>query len=331
MTSLKPDENIQKVLISTPSRLTGQYEKEGILISPAHQDIRTQSGKLTLNENPFCRNAYVVVFCTPQIDENHRGPYPEYEHMGDLICSYLSILYGKRFDNHGLLEDKGIFRLPHFELPNSMCNPNLPQNNHKPRKKLEIPLNLSEITRIERLLIDKSLGEKFRKFLGISGKFYMLALQNFEKNPEVAYLNLIMAGEVLSQYFDKSKSHNYVKKRFTKTIEKLTNKYFFSQSYCENSKDVLKEDDFKKRIEAAHTIRSKFVHEGLSFEELITRGSFSRHGEIQPEGISFNDEDLKEYLKMLPTYYGMESVIRFCLLRFIHVYGKVAIDPLLND
>ncbi|QKV57486.1 MAG: hypothetical protein HT580_09795 [Dechloromonas sp.] len=42
-------------------------------------------------------------------------------------------------------------------------------------------------------------------FLQTAGRFYLRALQNFEERPDVAYLNLITAGEVLSNYFNYDK------------------------------------------------------------------------------------------------------------------------------
>lgn len=352
MTDLHPDRYVQKALISTTSKLFGIYENKDILITHAWSHYSGQ-GQFTNTENPLCRNSFVVTFRVDEVEKTigKTTMLQNYSYMGDVISCYLSILYGKRFDSHGLLESVGRFCLPQFQQYSSFSKPQIPQNNHSPRKDLEIPLNLVEISRIERLLLDESLNERFVHFLDTAGKFYLLALQSFESQPEIAYLNLVTAGEVLSNYFHYDKDDlldektkellaaievglengqkiaNHfrgkllqVKARFVRTICSLINDYFFSHSESSRDYCALKKEDFKNRVSAAYDLRSIYLHTGVSFGEYI--GGWSTGGpEIQVGSYLVGDREFQEALDKAPTYYGLERIIRFCLLSFIHMHG----------
>ena len=202
--TLRPSETKQKALISTTSRLVGEYERSGALITHVWPSFSKQLPQERMFEGPASRSAYIFVFKTESKDKE-TVIIPDYSPMGELICSYLAVLFGKRFDSHGLLESNGFFNIPDLTQFGQFCNPHLPQNSHKVRVDFPVPLKLEEVCRIERLLLDGTIDSKFlRAFQGAS-KFYLLALQNAEHNPEVAYLHLITAGEILSNF------HNYKK------------------------------------------------------------------------------------------------------------------------
>ncbi|EGQ9313407.1 hypothetical protein F7U73_21260 [Vibrio vulnificus] len=50
--SLRPDESIQKLLISTTSKLVGEYENEAFLITNAHSHFASESGRVRGTESP---------------------------------------------------------------------------------------------------------------------------------------------------------------------------------------------------------------------------------------------------------------------------------------
>jgi len=360
MTNLRPDKNVHKILISTSSRFIGEYENEDILISHAWHGLDDIRKKVSNYENPLCRNSFVITFLEDPIEMEPRAHLRDFTYVGDLICMYLTVLFGKRFDNHGRIESGGFYYLPQNKYADSVCISKLPQNNHSPRKDLEIPLNLCEISRIERLLLDDSLEKRFKDFLHTSCKFYLQALQNFEKQPEIAYLNLITAGEVLSNYFNYEDDYLFddqmkeiiseiehslengkkkanvikscllqIKRRFTETIHRLMNNYFFSHSECAQENGSLKRVDFKNRIKAAYDLRSKYVHTGISFGNWIAL-EIAKNNEVPVGGAAVNDREFEKILNTSPTYYGLERVIRYCLLRFIHLNG-IEIDSRLND
>ena len=272
----------------------------------------------------------------------------------------LSILFGKRFDDHGLLEGTGFYHLPTIQPSYVSCSPCLPQNSHRPRKDLELPLNLCEIWRIGRLLADESLDRRFIHFLRTAGQFYLRALQTFERQPDVAYLDLITAGEVLSNFFHYEKDDLLdeqakellsaievglengravadlvrarllqVKRRFVKTVCRLINDYFFTHSECEADLGTIKRAGFDDRVSAAYDLRSKYLHTGTDFGGWVSL-QLLPNNEVLMAGPVVEDPEFRKALSRAPTYFGLERIIRYCLLRFMHVNG-IKIDPRLDD
>lgn len=350
MSDLKPNPTVQKVLISTTSRLIGEYQTEDVVVSHAWPDFYKGAINTRITEGPASRSSYVVAFRTEPVEKG-RVALPDYSPTGDLICTYLSILYGKRFDNHGLLEGTGFYKVPEMSAFGSFCQHKLPHNNHNPRKDLEIPLNLVELNRIEKLL-EGDIDSKFHHFLLTAGQFYSQALQNFERYPEFAYLNLITTGEVLSNYYNYSKTELLdddasailseialssingpklvkqiksrlfqVKRRFVKTITNLINDNFFTTTESELEFATLKKNELENRVSAAYDLRSRYVHTGVPFGGWVSLNPQGQNNEIQIGKPVVEDSQLGNLLALAPTLCGLERIIRYCLLRFIHTNG----------
>lgn len=356
MKNLRPKETIQKFLISTTSRFTGEYEIENFVIAHAWPNRRKIPSQISMTENPICRNAFVVAFQTESIDE-HRVMLPDYSHIPNLICVYLSILFGKRFDSHGPIEHVGMYGLPHFEY-STFCNPGLPFNNHKPRIDLGINLGLGEASRIEKLF-ENNIDSKAVKFFRSAGKFYLQALQTFEYNPETAYLNLITCGEILSNYYEYNKDELLddetknilkavesntengvklsnqiksrllqIKRKFIKTIYFLLSEIFFKNTESLQPYAALKKEGIEDRIAAAYDLRSRYVHTGIDFGGWVSFSS--SNAEIQAGTPVVDDKEFKAILAKAPTFIGLERIMRFCLLRFLQLQG-IPIDSRLNN
>lgn len=353
MSSLKPDETIQKLLISSPCRFVGEFTTEHILLTHAFPNLHGNSSRRYIDE---VRTAYIFSFRTPLVRKEVGVVLPDYNPVGSMICSYLSVLYGKRFDSHGLIEGIGIFHTPDLSNYNQLCNHSLPFNSHVPRKNIEIPLNLDEIAKLMPL-INGSLSSdmKFIRTIQSASKFYLQALQNFENDAEIAYLHLITTIEIISAFYEYDKSElldaelrknleiiqsasgekvaNFVKNRlyqvkrqFVKTVSNLINDNFFIGSDYNESWQALPKDDFDKRISAAYDLRSKYVHTGVSFGKWV---SSRFNTEIMLGKPIVKDRDYEKILCLSPTFVGLERVVRYCLLRFIHLNG-VRISPLLD-
>jgi hypothetical protein len=358
MTDFRPKETVQKILISTTSRFIDEYKTNEILITHAFPSFRLPD-EVTLTENPICRNSFVVVFETPPLEKDIVY-LPDYSLMGDIICAYLAVLFGKRFDNHGPLETIGMFRVPHLEPYSSVSNPSLPQNNHRPRIDLGIELDLSEFSRIAPLFNDDFGNEKFINFFNTASRFYLQALQSFETHPETAYLHLITCGEILSNYYEydkddllDGKTKNIlarieegledgqeivkqvksrllqVKRKFVKTVTHLLNDHFFSHSESHKEITALKKDTIEQRVAASYDLRSRYVHTGIDFGHWISLDGLD-NAEVQ-DGIPIvDDKEFQEILAEAPMYLGMERIMRYCLLRFIHLEG-IRIDSRLDN
>ncbi|MFA5877647.1 MAG: hypothetical protein WC880_04815 [Candidatus Paceibacterota bacterium] len=349
MTELQPDETVQKFLISSTSRLVGEYKNDDLLIThawPPFQNLRIDR----FTEGPISRSAYAVVFRTESVEKGKGVPLPDYSINGDIICAYLSILFGKRFDNHGMTEGSGFYHLPELSQYQDLSIAKLSQNNHLPRKNFEIPLNLVEFKRIERLFLDDSLDQKFRDHLDTAGKFYLNAMRDIERNPEAAYLHLITAGEVLSNFYDYdsytlldeatkktikeikalqggeelAKQINYklrqIKRRFLKSTLSLINDEFFLGGEASNEHECLKKEDFEDQLAAAYDLRSIHLHSGLPFGSWISPMNWGNN-EVHFGEPVVEDRDLGKALAKAPTFCGLERTIRFALLRFIQTEG----------
>ena len=296
---------------------------------------------------------FIFAMKTPPLDRS-RVAIPDYTASGDIIITCLSILYGKRFDSHGLVESIGNFWLPdysHF----SNYNPNLPFNSQTSRPDLEISLNLDEIKRIAPLLHEEHVDPRFERFFYSAGRFYVNALQHAEIQPEIAFLNLITCGEILSNFYnynqddlldDEMKRDLFriggeiqdgsaivrrissrlfsVKRRFIKTVLFLLNSYFFQQSEAKENFGRLNKDDISMRIRAAYDLRSMYVHRGVNFGfwinlQFLVGRQFNN--EVPFGEPVIDDPEFKKILVRSPTFIGMERIMRFCLLRFMHLNG----------
>lgn len=355
---LRPDKTIQKLIISSTSRFVGEYESESLLITHAWQQGRENSS-IGLEENPYCRNYYAVVFKTTPSEEKAGVVIPDYTYIGDFLCIYLSILFGKRFDNHGLMEGSGYFKLPNVGMNRPIAFSRIGTNNHLPRKDLEIELNFDKVKLIEKLLYG-DVAENIKNIIISAGRFYLRSLRIFEEEPELAFLDLITCGEILSNFntysdeelfdprlitifqqieskIDKGESISsdlkqrlfQVKRKYTLTICNLLNDYFFTNSESTELFASLSRDKIEQRVKASYDLRSKYVHTGISFGKWLLPHTIMNE-EIclgTPVGLS---HELTKLIVKTPTFIGMERIMRFCLLRFIHLYAGHTIDSRLD-
>jgi len=299
-----------------------------------------------MNQGPMSRSAYVVSFFARRSKDTPAFVIPTYDHVGEHVCAFLSLLFGKRFDNHGTFEHSGYFSLPDLSAFSEFCIPTLPQNSHSPRADFAIELNLEEARRLEPVLLGGAYNERsFQTFQGAS-KFYWRALQAAEMDAEVAYLHLVTSGEILAnaQEFDSdvlmdssirealrsikaslpngaklatmlSSRMRQIKRRFTATLCDLLDEPFFSTGEASLNFCRLARGDFAKRVAAAYDLRSKYVHTGISFGNWVTpRGGGNE--EVHSGKPVVPDKEFARILAVSPTYVGLERIIRYALLRY---------------
>ena len=343
---IRPHPDVQKLLISTTSRFVGQLDIEDIFIGHANRGLGDGQAWARMGEGPMSRSAYVLSFRTPPRNEASPGVViPSYEHVGETVCAYLAVLFGKRFDFHGSLESSGFFGLPELSQYASLCRPWLPQNSHTERSDYAVPLNLEEARRVLPLLIGTAEPRLASTFQAAS-KFYLQALQTVEHDAEVAYLALITAGEILAHAVDidveslRSREISealrrvwteleggeriarmlgaqmrQIKRRFAAVITSLVDERFFAGPVAQRTFDALRSTEFEKRIAGAYDLRSRYVHGGASFGGWIApRGK--DNAEVQVGKPIVEDREFGRILALAPTYAGLERTIRYALLRF---------------
>jgi len=335
-TGLKPDETVQKILLSTPCRFIGEFEGKSCLLTHSF------SGR----DNHSSRNYFIFSFYTEPIEKAPGVAIPDYSYLGGIVCSYLSVLFGKRFDRHGMIEGNGHHWVPNIYSHDKNCQKSLPHNSDEVRGDFGIPLNLAEVSRIDDLFHGR-VDDKFRDTFIACCRFYSLALKNSEESPEVAYLNLITACEILSNHFDftaedlldketlelfsyleencedrsctvkqiKSQMRS-IKRRFVKTLVDLVDTSFFDFSESTHPYGQLKKETFEKAIKAAYDLRSRYIHTCSAFGKWVAFSHGGSNNEVQFGTPALQSKELAKIIKKAPTLVGLERIVRYALLQF---------------
>ncbi len=289
---------------------------------------------------------------------------PTYNYVADVFCVFLSIFFGKRFDNHGQMQSHGSFYLPHTSSLSEIAQQSLSVFSHKPRKDLGIELNLSNLRLLGKILhsvFDEIVAGKpileNVELLFAAGKFYLQALELVENDPEIAFVNLVTAGEVLSnglkfndwELFDdelrsvletikeKAGQENYcaikrrmhqVRRKFCLTLSRLLNDNFFTGSESKIPFYDLKMEDIESRLKAAYDLRSRYLHTGARFSVWV-QPNCNTFADVQIGQPLVKPADWQKILAKTPTFIGLERIVRYSLLRFIHLH-ITPIDERLN-
>ncbi len=350
--TIRPLETLNKALLSTTSHFIGEYEFEDVLFAHAWPNFSDASGAARWSEGPASRSSFVLVFMTPPIERGVGVVLPNYTWVPELFSWCLSVLYGKRFDNHGLIETIGRFNVPNLDHFSSLCRHTLPHNSHQPRADYLIPLNLAEIRRIRPVLDNAGQSQSFVLIFQSAAKFYSQALQAFERDAEVAYLHLVTAIEILSssiesgaiELHDATTRHYLaeiesnlidgakiarhfrgkllsIKRRFVRTITDLVDDNFFTRSESSAQFGRFKPESFVKTVAAAYDLRSRYVHTGVPFGAWIERSVGGVNCEVQVGRPIVDDRTYGKILANAPTFVGLERLVRYCLLRYAEQKG----------
>lgn len=343
---LKPHEGVQRALLSTTSWLFGLYETEEVRIDHAWPRPGDDDQMHRWSEGPTSRSTYVLSFLAPGPERRPGVALPEYSGAGDYAAATMSVLFGKRFECHGALENCGFFRMPDVSAFARTSFRGLPHNTHATRADFPIPLNLVEVRRLAALWSDDAEDNPDVAAFGAAARFYQRALIAADTDPEVAYLHLITAGEILSQAFVPKRDDRLldpeleaglatvtaalkdegklaralrtrlfeVKRRYVSTFTALVDVAFFTRREAGESYGALQEADFEVVIGAAYDLRSQNVHRG----EVVGHWMRSLHSnnEVQLGRPVVKDAALARALGKAPTLIGLERVARYVLLRF---------------
>lgn len=350
-TSLHPSRNVQKFFISTPAHFVGEFQTRDLLISHAWPIFGSSKPAWFGNFNDsLSRTIIAVAYRTPKdLDKKPHLNTPLYEGGGETVASALSVLFGKRFDSHGPFEMSGFFGFPDtstFALP---CETRLRHNDGRPRANCSVPLDFSEIHRIEKLLTGSTKNQKLVAFF-TAARFYRRSLMTFDVDPESAYLNLITAGEIVASFHEIPEAKildseactvleqitkemnngarlaNFlrgrlrgIKRRFVFSLSNMVDESFFDRREAEWELGSFKKEDFSKRIGAAYDLRSRFVHSGYPFGSWIKL--HMDRSEVPVGEPIVPDREMAKALGKAPLFNGLERVIRYALLHFAAQLG----------
>ncbi|MER2005884.1 MAG: hypothetical protein ABS939_00410 [Psychrobacillus sp.] len=357
---LENDKSLHKFLISTPARIVGNYRSGDVSIDISFPE---DDSMLNYQDSPHSRTFLIVTISVPPVT------YPEVifgvnqSFHGEIFSSLLSLVYGKEFKYHGLLESYGLYKLPNMNNEaNSLYY--LPFFNSSPRKDLEIPLNLEKFGLIEPLIINNnaSVTDEFSQKIIATGKFYNRAIRMLPREPELAYLDLITCGEMISSFYDDDfteeelydeklmksleqiktlengesiakdiKNRLYqVKRKFTAALLKNLNDEFFSKTETINNVGRIHKVAAEKLIKKGYDLRSLYVHTGADFSEfIIPRKGINNEIQVFTPAHE-TDKKLANVISDSPSFLGLERIIRFSLLSLINANG-VPIDSRLKN
>jgi hypothetical protein len=338
--SLRPDPTIHRLLISATCHLVGEYDDGDVAIYHAWPGMTATS-----IVGASKRTALVVSFVAPEPQRRPGIVIPNYNHVGDHVGAYLAVLFGKRFDNMGILESHGRFAVPEMGVYSVPHRLDIPHNSDHVRADIPVPLNVAEAKRLHGLFHETFDDVATLTKFNAACAFYYLAIGNFEADPEVSYLHLITAGEILAGAVDVAdqelldeqlkaalervttalndggatarflRSRLYqVKRRFKLVLGGLLDDAFFERSESRVEYGRLKKDTIDQRLGAAYDLRSKYVHTGESFGNWVSRAI--ENSEFQSGTPILPDPDFVKILALAPNFIGLERIIRYCLLRF---------------
>lgn len=106
---MKPAETIQKLLLSTPSHFTAEYEGSDFILTHAWPGYASSNPLARFRGSPLARQFLVLTFRTESLKKSPGVVVPNYEPTGDFVAAMMAVLFGKRFDTHGALEMTGAF------------------------------------------------------------------------------------------------------------------------------------------------------------------------------------------------------------------------------
>ena len=356
---LRPKGTIQKLLLSSTCRFIGEYDQPGVLLTHAWPGFRDRVGANRMAEGPLSRNAFVLCFETSPIERAAGLVLPDYSQIGESMASLMSVLYGKRFDSHGVIESNGFFSLPDTTAFSSICDASLPHNSHQARVNFPVNLDIGEAAKIITFFTHRRANERFAQTFETACSFYCRSLRACETDPEVAYLHLITAGEILASYIERDQDDLLdesmknaliaiasglpngdkiartikgrllqIKRKFVKAFTELVTTEFFANAESAQPFFALNFETFERRMAAAYDLRSKFVHTGIHFGSWIAPRGNNR-AEIQGGKPVVSDKEFGKILATAPTFIGLERTVRFALLRFAAIEGR-QVFPALN-
>jgi len=199
------DKFTYKLALSSPAHFTGQMLTDSFWLAHAHPLHKNNIEMFDISGR-FSRHFFVLTFRERELseeEERKRHP-PYYGYVGDYFCVFLSVYFGKRFDNLGFFQTNGRHSIPDIQPPRLRKLPDALTTSSKPRKDLGIQLELHGakplLPILEAILPEINEQKSVPRDLELAyaaGRFYLQALQLCESDPEHAFLSLINAGEVI--------------------------------------------------------------------------------------------------------------------------------------
>jgi hypothetical protein len=357
--------NIYRYLISSTSRFIGEYDSELFNLDHVWPNSEIHADLLSgLQESHHSRNYYMLSMKIGEPgDEKKSILIREYSFVAQQVCNLLCVLFGKRFDYNGSIISHG-----DFHRPSLMNHPPInyyyaPTNSHSQRVDTDTRLMLNSFSLIEPLLINNEVSKKVRDTMRSASRFYARSVRVCESDPELAYLDLVACCEFLMGFYEEGytneeifnkeqladflriereiagghklarklkSSMRQISKKYLLTALRLLTEQFFEKTESVAPYGALTRVEIEGMLKAAYNLRSLYVHTGATFRRWIDIGQRQMMYERHPRNNGYiTESDIDKEALKAPTYIGLERIVRYCLLRFLHLNG-VPIDTRLD-
>lgn len=324
-----------KFLLSSPSYFVGDHEGEEIRVHHVFGEM-FQSGSSHSQKNVLDSSHHLVVFETDKPSATDLNKKPNYYPVGEVVSQVMTVFYGKLVIPVGFIETAEILCIPKF-VDCSRFQKIFPFYSNSIRRLNPVELNRVEIKNVALL----GLSEDFI----CASRLYQQALWKFMEMPDMAYLNLVNAGETLSRKmrFSAEDLHDerpveYLKEieescpngakiasHFRSSMRQIKRKYFlglnsakdcdvynheFDRQVVRAVASPLTRENFESAIKASYDLRFKVLHEGVQIGSSVSFWQ-TEVGLIYDPSMS---DELKKILGKAPSFVCLERIVRCALL-----------------
>lgn len=348
---LRPPENVHKLLFSSPAHFIAEFESANFVLTHAWES----STRFRHESSPLHRNFFMLSFETETVEKAPGVVVPDYSPTGELMCAFMAVLFGKRFDHHGAVEMTGSYRVPNLVRAGDLCEPARPYHGKKLRADYPVPLDLRELSRFHPLIEGDAIDEKLSDAFHTAALFYARALRTVGSDPEVAYLHLITACERLAEAAPLKEIEleatirtalarieaeleggarvarllrsrmRQLKRRFAALLATHIDDGFFDRSEAGEVWQALRATDIPRGVSAAYDLRSRYVHTGASFGGWIEPRYDNAERQIGSPVLP--DREMAKILDRAPTFIGLERLTRVVLLKCAERLGATLPAP----
>ena len=355
--SLAPDPHVIRSLLSTPSRLIGQLETRDLRLQIVFPTSRV-AVQTTFKTGPHSRNYFLLSVRVPD-DPSEAFAVPmttlldgeviyHYDVVGKMLTDLAAIWFGKRFDCHGVVLSDSIPHMPDLSSISPSSHFKLGPYNHEPRSDLGIELNLEELRPILGFLYKRQPERELAAFWAAT-RFYARALRAYETDPEVAFFHFVVSLEIIASQLEVPSEDLYdeqtqsdlkaieqklgtkvaarirsrlyqLRRRVVYAAKHLLNEAFFEGSQAKPPYRLTR-DRLETCVKAVYDLRSRYAHDGAQFGIWFEHqvGGATTEVQVGHPVLPDSQKELERILADIPTFVGLERLVRFLILRFANL------------
>ena len=279
-----------RFMTTTPTELYGKCctasIEANLFLGSQTPTIDTYSGRPHKDPN-YHEPVMVSYYLTDADFERH-----SWLRLADRIVAWMSVVFGKQFTRPVFTQVNGNWEQPTNFQPEKIWNRELPFYSGNPRVDEGEKLDLRSLGVLENIVYSTSIVSKR---LNTAAEFYSNALRSWFTDPERAYLDLITAGECLTDLHsfdwndladDESKRlvaalrntaneslarfyegrATFIASRYVSTLLKdLPDSFLSTTEYAMDAENRFTAETLSKALKKSYHLRSVFVHDGAEF------------------------------------------------------------------